>query len=158
MRHRKAAATLAYSLSYFVLASSLSAQILEPLREDVQIEFKDGSVLSARLKYTYSEYYYSDDINRPYCRKEGTSYEYLWRQLRHNGIAKMEFFPLTAEERRRIGPGVDYLPTSVVKADVTFRDGTVKKKIYIILGNTKWESNNETGYLMSPLLKSITIK
>jgi len=124
----------------------------------VQIDFQDGSSLSAKLETNDSEYFYSYDINKQYLRKENNTYTYLWSKMKLTSISEMEFLPLTDIERSRIGTGEGSLPTSVVKANIKFRNGEVKNKIYVILGLTRWVSENEKGDLFSPLIKRVIFK
>ncbi len=138
--------------------SRMGPSELAPSGEQIQVELQDGSTINAKLVTNYSELFYSEDINNPYLRKEGNNYIYLWRKIRLISIASMDYYPLNETERSRMGPREGQLPASVVKVDVTFRNGEIKNRIYIIVGLSRWVSDNENGELYSPLIKRVVFK
>ncbi len=100
-----------------------------------------------------SEFFWSDRIDRPYLTSTKSGEAPGWDRLRLGEVSRIDFLPLTATERRRIGSQVGQLPKALVKGTVTFRDGDVRKSMFIVLDIT-WETAKETGDFHHPLLRA----
>jgi hypothetical protein len=49
------------------------------------------------------------------------------------------------------------IKNSIRKVRITFRDGTTRENTYVDCSLTEWKSNNESGNLYSPQIRSITV-